>query len=246
MPRTSLTVAAPAGDCPATLHTPEGEGPWPGVVMFVDAGGVRETFLVMADRLAAAGYSVLLPDVYYRTPFAPFAMDTVFTEPDERARLMALMAGLTMDMVREDSPAYADALLDRPETSGSAIGTTGYCMGGKVSLTAAAALGERAGAAASFHGGRLAVADDPSSPHHRVSDIRARVLVVAATDDAGFGPEQFALLEESLTAAGVPHTLETYPAAHGFAVPDNPTYDAAAEQRHWTALEDFYGAALAR
>ncbi len=104
---------------------------------------------------------------------------------------------------------------------------------------------ERVAAAASFHGGRIAVEDDPTSPHLLADRVRATVYVAGAENDGSFTPEQAALLDEALTGADVEHTVEFYPAAHGFAVPDNPTYDAAAEQRHWDALERLYGAALA-
>lgn len=245
MPRTALTIPAPGGQCAATLHTPEGEGPWRGVLMYPDAGGVREIFLGMADHLADLGYAVLLPDVYYRAGgFAPFDVATLFSDPAERARMGELARPLTAEAIGADAAAYVDALLARPEVRGDAVGTTGYCMGGRASLIAAGALGGRVAAAASFHGGRLAVPDDPDSPHHRAADVRATVYVAGAQDDASFGPDQFALLDEALTAADVRHTVETYPAGHGFAVPDNPTYDTDAEKRHWAALADLYAAAL--
>ncbi|MFR9801216.1 dienelactone hydrolase family protein [Pseudonocardia sp. RS010] len=245
MPRTPLTIQAPDGACAATVHTPAGEGPWPGVLMYPDAGGVRETFLGMADHLADLGYAVLLPDVYYRSGgFEPFDLASLFDDPAERARLAELVRPLTAAAIGADAAAYVDALLGRPEVRGAAVGVTGYCMGGRASLTAAGALGHRVAAAASFHGGRLAVADDPDSPHHRAADIRATVYVAGAQDDDSFGPDQFALLDEALTAADVRHNLETYPAAHGFAVPDNPTHDSDAATRHWAALADLYAAAL--
>lgn len=245
MPRTALTIDAPDGACAATLHTPVGTGPWPGVVMYPDAGGVRETLRGMADHLADLGHAVLLPDVYYREGgFAPFDMATLFNDPAERARLGELIKPLTPAAVTADGAAYVEALLARPEVRGEAVGTTGYCFGGWTSLHVAAALGSRVGGAASFHGGRLAVADDPNSPHHRAADIRATVYVAGAQDDDSFGPDQFALLDEALTAAGVRHTIETYPALHGFAVADNATHDADAEKRHWAALADLYAATL--
>ena len=128
--------------------------------------------------------------------------------------------------------------------SGSAIGTTGYCLGGRMSLVAAGGLGRTIAAAASFHGGRLAVAGDPSSPHLSADRITAAVYVAGATDDNSFTAEQAELLESALTAAGVDHTLEIYPARHGFAVPDNPTYDTQADTRHWEALHGLYRAHL--
>ncbi|MCO1658844.1 dienelactone hydrolase family protein [Pseudonocardia humida] len=243
MPRTGVTIGTVDGECAATLHTASAGGA-PAVILFPDAAGVRSTFLVMADRLAGLGYTVLLPDVYYRTPFAPFDPATVFDDPDERARLGALVRGLTPDMVVRDAGAFLDFLAGRPEATGEVVGTTGYCMGGRTSLTVAGHHPERVAAAASFHGGNLAAADDPASPHLLADRIRATVLVAAARDDRSFPAEQHERLEKALTGAGVRHRIETYPAAHGFAVPDNATYDADADHRHWAALAELYGAAL--
>lgn len=245
MTPTEMSVRTADGECAATLHTPDDTGSWPAVIMYPDAGGVRETFRVMADRLAAAGYAVLLPDVYHRSGgFAPFDIATVFSVPAERERLMALAASLTPEMVVADAGAFLDALAARPEVAGTAVGTTGYCMGGRNSLIVAGSRPDRVAAAASFHGGRLAAADDPASPHLLADRIRGVVLVAAARDDDSFPAEQHARLEESFREAGVRYTLETYPAAHGFAVPDNPTHDAAAEERHWAAMDELFGAAL--
>src|ERR1700691_968116 len=165
MPRVDVEIPVPDGRAKGTLHVPDGTGPWPGVLVFPDAAGFRETFREMGDKLAGLGYVVLVPDVFYREgDWAPFDIATVFKDDNERARLMKVMGELTNDRVIADANAYADFLLARPEVSGSAIGTTGYCMGGRLSLVAAGGLGNKIAAAASFHGGRLAV-DDPSSPH---------------------------------------------------------------------------------
>jgi carboxymethylenebutenolidase len=245
MPRTDIVIPTADGDCAATLHTPDGTGPWPAVILYPDAGGVRETFRVMADRLAALGYATLLPDVYYRRGgFEPFAMATVFSDPAERRRLGEMVAELTNDRIVADAGAYLDVLAARPEVTGDGVGTTGYCMGGRASLIVAGSHPERVAAAASFHGGRIAVVDDPTSPHLLADRVRATVYVAGAQDDGSFTAEQGVLLDDSLTAAGVRHTVEFYPAAHGFAVPDNPTHDAAAEQRHWDALARLYAATL--
>ncbi|MBN9102363.1 MULTISPECIES: dienelactone hydrolase family protein [unclassified Pseudonocardia] len=246
MPRAAVTIHTADGECAATLHTPNGAGPWPAVILFPDAGGVRDTFLGMADRLAGLGYATLLPDVYYRYGgFEPFDMATVFSDEDQRNRLMEMVGSLTNDMIVADAGAFLDFLAGRPEVTGGAVGTTGYCMGGRVSMLVAGSHPERVAAAASFHGGRIAVEDDPTSPHLLADRIRATVYVAGAENDGSFTPEQSTLLDDALTAAGVDHTVEFYPAAHGFAVPDNPTYDVVAEQRHWEALERLYGAALA-
>jgi carboxymethylenebutenolidase len=200
----------------------------------------------MGDRLAGLGYVALVPDIYYRAgEWAPFDVNTLFTDPSERARMRTMAGALSNDRIIADAGAYAEFLLARPEVSGSAIGTTGYCLGGRMSLVAAGGLGRTVAAAASFHGGRLAVADDPSSPHLAAGRITATVYVAGAQDDNSFTAEQAELLRGALADAGVEHTVEFYPAHHGFAVPDNGTYDAAAADRHWDALGRLYQARLA-
>jgi carboxymethylenebutenolidase len=245
MPRLDVEIPVPDGRSEGTLHVPEGDGPWPGVLVFPDAAGFRETFRELGDRLAGLGYVALVPDVFYRAgDWAPFDIATVFKDDKERARLMSIMGTLTNDRVIADANAYADFLLAQPQVSGAAIGTTGYCMGGRLSLIAAGGLGRKVAAAASFHGGRLAVEGDPSSPHLAADRITATVYVAGAVEDNSYTAEQAGLLDRALTSAGVDHTLEFYPARHGFAVPDNPAHNAEAEARHWEALRQLYQAHL--
>jgi carboxymethylenebutenolidase len=245
MPRTDVTVTTQDGTCAATLHTPSGAGEWPAVIMYPDAAGARGTFQDMAERLAGLGYAVLLPDVYYRSGgYAPFEARTVFADPGERRRMGALMAMLTPDAIVRDAGAYLDFLADRPEVANVGVGTTGYCMGGRMSLLTAAHFPDRVAAAASFHGGRLAVEDDKDSPYLLADRIRASVHVAAADNDDSFPPDQYERLEQAFAAAGVDYTMAVYPAAHGFAVRDNPTFDTAAAERHWGALAELYGKRL--
>ncbi len=242
MRRLEVVIPMPDGQSSATLHLPEGDGPWPGVLVYPDAGGARDAFRELGDRLAGLGYVTLSPDIYYRAgDWAPFEMATVFADEGERGRLFGLMGALTRDKIIADAGAYCDFLLARPEVSGTAIGTTGYCLGGRMSIVTASALGDKIAVAASFHGGGLAVADDASSPHLFADQITATVYVAGAQDDGSFTAEQAELLENALAAAGVDHTVEFYPAHHGFAVPDNATYDADAAARHWEALGRLYG-----
>ncbi|HEX4833591.1 MAG TPA: dienelactone hydrolase family protein [Trebonia sp.] len=244
MPRLDAEIPAPDGTAAGTLHVPDGDGPWPGVIMFPDAFGLRETMRGMADKVAALGYVVLVPDVYYREAgWAPFAADA-FGDDSERGRLFALMGSLTNDRIAADATAYADFLLARPEVRGPGVGTTGYCMGGRISLVTAGALGGKVAAAASFHGGGIAKADNESSPHHQAAQIRAVVYAAGAIEDKSFTEQDADLLRTALTGAGVTNTVEFYPAHHGFAVPDNPTYDEAAATRHYAALAALYGSAL--
>lgn len=245
MAQRDVQITTAGGTARASVHVPDGPGPHPGVIVFPDAGGLRDTMREMGDHLAALGYVTLVPDLYYRHGgWAPFDMRTAFGDPAERERLMGMVRSITADNARRDATAFADYLLALPEVSGEAVGTTGYCMGGRLSLIAAAHLGDRVAAAASFHGGNLAAEDDPDSPHHSAAAIAATVYVAGATGDRSFPDEQRDRLERALTAAGVRHTIETYPAAHGFTMRDNPSYDATAEARHWDALAGLYATAL--
>jgi carboxymethylenebutenolidase len=215
------------------------------MIMYPDAGGMRDTMRQMGERLSGLGYVVLVPDFYYRNgPYEPIDMRTAFSAKETAEKVMGMMRGYTPDMAVRDARSFVDYLGSLPETKPGGIGTTGYCMGGRLSLSAAANLGEHIAAAASFHGGYLAKTDDPDSPHHKAGAIRAAVYVAAAIEDQSFPDEQKDLLEKSLSEAGVTHTIETYPAHHGFAVPDNPSYDEAAAARHWKATERFFGSVL--
>ena len=245
MPRIDVEIPAPDGTAAGTLHVPDGDGPWPGVIMFPDAGGAREAMATMGDKLAGLGYAVLIPDVYYRNAgWAPFDMSTVFGDEAERGRMFGLMRALTNDKIAADAAAYADFLLSRPEVRGPAVGTTGYCMGGRMSMVAAGSLGPKIGATASIHGGRIAVEGDPNSPHLNAGQIAAPVYVAGAIEDGSFTAEQAELLRQALQRAGVTYTVEFYDAHHGFAVPDNSTYDEQAATRHYEALSSFYSGNL--
>ncbi|WP_422748121.1 dienelactone hydrolase family protein [Mycobacterium sp. WMMD1722] len=244
MPSISATVTTPDGSCPVTLHTPNGSGPWSGVVMYPDAGGVRPTFHEMADRLAAFGHAVLLPDVYYRSgQWEPFDMGTVFSDQAERKRLFGLIGSVTPERMEADATAFFDFLGSRPEVRGDRFGVCGYCMGGRTSLIVAGRVPGRVAAAGSFHGGGL-VTDDETSPHLLADRMTATVYVAGAENDASFTTEQAQTLDKALTAAGVQHTVEIYPAEHGFAVPDNAPYDEESAQRHWIALQELFETSL--
>lgn len=247
MPTITDTVTTPDGSCPVRLFTPEGPegpGPWPGVIMYPDAGGVRDTFEQMAAKLAGFGYAVLLPDVYYRSgDWAPFDMATAFTDASERNRLFSMIGSITPDRMASDAAAFFDYLAARPEVAGERFGVCGYCMGGRTSVVAAGRLPDRVAAVASFHGGGL-VTDTADSPHLLADRMSATVYIGGAENDASFTPDHAEALDKALTTAGVRHTIEWYSAAHGFAVPDNAPYDEAAAERHWTAMVDTFGSAL--
>lgn len=245
MTHRSVLVDTPDGTCPAALCIPEGQGPWPAVIILHDAAGMRDTMRQMGERLSGLGYVVLVPDFYYRNGhYEPIDPRTAFDTDETREKVMSMMMGYKADMAARDAAAFVDYLDSLPEKKPGGIGTTGYCLGGRLSLLAAASLGERVAAAASFHGTHLGKADDRHSPCHKVGDIKAMVYVAGATDDDVFPDEEKDYLEKSLTDAGVSHTIETYPAGHGFAVSDNDSYDPDAAERHWQAMEQLFGSVL--
>ena len=245
MTQRAVQIQTADGNCPAALSTPGGEGAWPAVIMFPDAGGMRDTMRQMGERLSNLGYVVLVPDYYYRNgPYDPVDMRSLFSNKETMEKVMGMMQGYTADLAARDVGTFVGFLDSLPEKQPGGVGTTGYCFGGRLSLLAAGTLGERVAAAASFHGGNLAQADDPDSPHHNAGAIKADVYVAGAIEDQSFPDDQKGLLETSLTDAGVMHTIETYPAHHGFAVPDNGSYDPDAAERHWKATEQFFGSVL--
>jgi carboxymethylenebutenolidase len=245
MTQRTVEIETADGTCPASLSVPDGDGPWPAVIMWPDAGGMRDTMREMGERLSGLGYVVLVPDFYYRNgPYDPVDMRTAFSTKESAQKIMGMMQGYTPDLTVRDATAFVDYLDSLPEKKPGGVGTTGYCMGGRLSFITAGNLGERIAAAASFHGGGLVSVDNPDSPHLKAGAIKAAVYIAGATDDQTFTDEQKALLERALSEGGVVHTIETYPAHHGFAVPDNASYDAAAAERHWKATEQFFGSVL--
>ncbi len=242
MTQRAVEIETADGICPASLNVPAGEGPWPAVIMFPDAGGMRDTMRKMGERLSGLGYVVLVPDFYYRNgPYEPVDMRTAFSNKESAEKIMGMMQAYTADKAVSDAAAFVRYLDSLPEKKPGGVGTTGYCMGGRLSLITAANLGDKVAASASFHGGGIAKADDPNSPHHNAGAIKAALYVAGAVEDQSFSDEDKELLEKSLTDAGVTHTIETYPAHHGFAVADNPSYDETAAERHWEAMEQFFG-----
>jgi carboxymethylenebutenolidase len=237
----NVAITTRDGVCRSYVFRPPGTGPWPGVLVYMDAVAIRPALLELGARLASNGFFVLVPDLFYRSgPYEPLDPAKLFSDPDQRKMLSEkFMALATQANVMSDTQAFFDYLDAQPDVRHDVgIGTTGYCMGGLMSLTAAGTFPDRIAASASFHGGRLAT-DDPMSPHLLAPKMRARVYVAGAIEDASFPDEMKARLEDALTTAGVDHTIETYPAKHGWVFRDLPVYDAAAAERHWTALTGF-------
>ncbi|GGX35461.1 dienelactone hydrolase [Pigmentiphaga litoralis] len=240
MPAERIVVNAPDGACPAYVVSPaEGSAaaaPWPAVIFYGDAGGLRPAMVEMADTVAAAGYLVLVPDVYYRVgPYTPLVPKEVFAG-DVGAVLGPLMSTTGNDKAAGDTEAFLAWLDAREDVRKGKVGAVGFCMCGGMALSAAAAWPDRFGAVASFHGGNLA-SDDPASPHLRVGAIQGDVYIASAERDEFYPPAMAARFEAALNEAGVTYTAEEYAgASHGWMVPDFPVYDANCAERGWTAL----------
>ncbi len=237
MPQTKISIRTADGECSTYVLTPEGTGPWPAAIFYMDALAIRPALVEMAQRLADGGYLVLLPDLFYRVGhYEPLDPKVVFAAKDPRAALAHLFASTDNRRAAADTAAFLEYLDTRKDVAGTKVGTTGYCMGGGISLTVAGTYPERIAAAASFHGGNLAT-DAELSPHRLAPEIKGRVYVAGADNDHGYPPEQAERLDQALTDAGVDHVCEIYAgAAHGWTMTDLPVYNEAAAERHWQAL----------
>lgn len=236
MRHTQVEIETADGRCPTHVHHPDGSGPWPGVIVYMDAIGIRPAMLEIAERIASAGYYVLLPDLFYRVDFDASRGPAIFADPAARQDLFTrVIPSASSANVMRDTAALLAHLAAEPRVRAERIGTTGYCMGGRLSLYAAGHFGERITAAASYHGGGLAT-DAPDSPHRLAPQMKARVYVAGAIEDANFDDAQKARLEQALADAGVDHTIETYDARHGFVPRDTPAHDEAAAEKHWQTL----------
>lgn len=238
MPTEEVTIRTRDGDCRAyvMLPTVDGDGPWPAVIFYGDAGGIRPAMLDMAQQLADAGYLVLLPDLFYRYgPYGPLVPKEVF-KGDVGAILGPLMATTGNDKAAGDTAAFLAYLDTRKDIAGVKVGGVGFCMGGGMAIAAAATYPRRFAAVASFHGGNLAT-DVPISPHLLVPALAAEVYIASADKDDSYPAAMGARLEDALTRAGVHYRAEMYAGAfHGWMVPDFPVYDHDAAGRGWKAM----------
>ncbi|MGW0998410.1 dienelactone hydrolase family protein [Streptomyces sp. NPDC002520] len=237
---TTVDIPTEDGVADAYLAHPVDGRPHPGVLLYQDAFGLRPRLRAMADRLAGAGYTVLVPNVFYRGGRTPIGELPEFIDPAADPtlwqRIGPVMASLTPELIERDADAYLGWLADSPLVADGPVALTGYCMGARLALRTAATHPERVAAAAGFHGGRLAT-DDADSPHLGAQSITAELYFGHADQDASMPEEQIRRLDDALTAAGVRHTAEVYAGAqHGYTQADTPAYDHEADERHWAAL----------
>jgi carboxymethylenebutenolidase len=239
---TAVDIATADGTADAYLTRPDDGRSHPAVLFYMDAFGVRPQLRAMADRLAGAGYTVLVPNVMYRHGRAPVVELPEFIDPQARPeifrRLRPIMQTHTSELAVRDADAYLRWLTARPEAADGPVALTGYCMGARLALLTAGSFPDRVAAVAGFHGAALAT-DAPDSPHLLADRITAEVYFGHADQDQSLPPEQQERLESALTAAGVRHRCEVYAgAAHGYTQADTASYDEAATERHWAALLD--------
>ena len=216
------------------------------VLVWPDIFGLRPAFRQMGKRLAESGYSVLVVNPFYRTKKAPTAPEKAnFDDPETRKMLMGLAGTLGPATARTDAQAFVGWLDQQAAThTKRKAGTTGYCMSGRIAFATAAALPDRVGAVASFHGGGL-VTDQPESPHLLIPQTKARFLVAIARNDDEKEPKAKDILRDAFAKAGRPAEVEVYPAMHGWCPPDSAVYDAAQAEKAWARMMALFQESLA-
>lgn len=231
-----VTIETPDGAAEGFFVTPK-SGRHPGVLMWPDVAGLRDAYETMATRLATSGYAVLAVNPYYRSSKLPVleAFSEWRTE-EGRAKIAPMREMLTPEAVTQDGTAFVEWLDQQKEVDDQKkIASAGYCMSGSFTFRTAAAVPERVGAIASFHGGGL-VTDEPTSPHTLFSKMKAAALICIAQNDDERQPEAKTELAKAAEAAGTPAEIEVYPAQHGWCTIDSPVYDETQAERAWARM----------
>ena len=243
---TDVMIKTSDGSADAVLFHPSGSGSWPAVLMWPDILGLRPVFREMGRRLAAEGYTVLVPNPFYRVKRAPIVTGQFdFGNPQDRAKLEGIRDALTDEAVDRDAQAFIAFLHQQRATNRKkAAGVQGYCFSGPLAFRTAAALPERIHAFATFHGGGL-VTKEPSSPHLLIPKTKASFVVAIAQNDDKKQPEAKDVLKAAFAAAKRPATVEVYPADHGWCVPGSQAYDHASAEKAWAELLRLYRSKLA-
>jgi len=237
MPVENVDIATPDGVADAYLARPDDQ-PHPGVLFIMDAYGLRPTIAEMTERIAADGYVVLAPNIFYRAGRAPVLPMPDLSDPEQRTAffqsIRSLAGQITPDGLRSDAAAYLDRLSGAASPGPVAI--TGYCMGARVGWRIATDFPERVAALAGFHGGGL-VTDAPDSPHHSATEVTAEVYFGFADNDPGMTAEQIATFEQALDEAGVQYVSEVYEGAqHGYTMADTAAHHGPSRERHFREL----------
>jgi carboxymethylenebutenolidase len=239
-----VEIRTPDGVCDAYFVHPS-SGSHAAVLVWPDILGLRPAFRQMGKRLAESGYSVLTVNPFYRGRRAPVVPEGATFDEQTRGIVFPLAQQLNATTHVTDARAFVAWLDQQPQVDRNrGIGTTGYCMGGPITMRTAASLPNRIGAAASFHGGGL-VSQNPDSPHLLVPQMKAQYLFAVAENDDEREPEAKNVLRETFEKANLRAEIEVYPAAHGWCPPDSAVYDEAQAERAWSRMLVLFERALA-
>jgi carboxymethylenebutenolidase len=250
--KTEVSIPIPDGPntqerARAFVFTPDrGAGPWPAAMLFMDAPAIRPAMFEMGERLAQAGYYVLLPDMFWRAgPYPP--LDIVKArngDPEMGALFAKLRASTDPARAMADTGVYLDWLKTQPKAKADKVGVTGYCMGGGIALRATGTFPDRIAVAASFHGGNMAT-DAEDSPHLLAPAMKAKILIAGADEDGSFDEAQCERLDAALKAAGLDAEVSIWKGArHGWVPTDMPVYNPEAAERHWVELLKLFDGVL--
>lgn len=242
---TDVTITTPDGECDAYFVHPA-EGAHAAVLVWPDILGLRPAFREMGKRLAENGYAVLTVNPFYRSAKSPVVnVGDSFGDPDVRAKVMPMARALSAETHVTDAKAFT-AWLDQQAAvdTSKGVGTTGYCMGGPMVFRTAATVPDRIKAAATFHGGGLATADE-NSPHLLIPEMKADFLIAVAQNDDERDPEAKNTLRAAFDENDLKAEIEVYPANHGWCPPDMEPYDEAQAEKAWGRLLNLFSTALA-
>jgi carboxymethylenebutenolidase len=245
LPRVANAVAVTESD--VNVKTPDGSadsyfvhpasGIAPGVLIWPDIFGLRPSFRQMGKRLAESGYSVLVVNPFYRVKKAPTAEKGGATPINE---VRPLAQGLNETTHMTDAKAFIGWLDQQASVAKNRkVGTQGYCMGGPIAFRTAAAVPDRVGAVASFHGGGL-VTNTPNSPHLQAAKTKAQFLIAIAQNDDSRSPTEKDVLKETFAKANLPAEIEVYSGAHGWCPPDSTVYNEPQAEKAWGRLLALY------
>lgn len=226
-------IRTDAGEMTTFIAHPDGDGPFPVAILYMDGVGYREQIKENARRFAADGYYVVAPDLFYRSGEKLTFDFSRIGEPGYRERLMEIVSSVTPDAAMEDTHALLGRVADDPAAAAGPKVCVGYCMGARVALHAAAALPGEIAAAAGIHPGAL-VTDQPDSPHHDLASVEGKLYFAFAEKDQSATPEIVTQFSDELEAQGIDGIVERLPGtSHGFAMADLPVYDQPAAAHHF-------------
>lgn len=236
-----LDIATKAGSMDTFICHPERHGPWPAIIFYMDAPGIREELRDMARRLATVGYHVILPNLYYRAGRGTTLDTSALSEGSpERQRMWELMKSLSNDLVAEDTDTLLAFAERQKEVRKGPLGCVGYCMSGPFVFTAAGRFPERFAATASIYGAGL-LTDRPDSPHRLAAKIKGEIYFACAETDKYAPLPVIGQLKQELEKAGTRFEIEIFPGTeHGFAFPQRYCYHKAAAETHWERLFDVF------